>query len=154
TDRTGTRAIGNADRALAVNMNASATLIGGEATGAGNVISGNLDRGITLDGANNFVKGNFIGTTVTGQPLGNARSGIEIGGPFNWIGGIRKGAGNVIAFNGVAGRGFTTNGVDIKMGATFYTVLGNSIFDNAGLGIDVKADGLITPGFPLITLAS
>jgi hypothetical protein len=155
TDRTGTRPIGNGDRALAVNMNASATTIGGFVPGAGNVISGNLDRGITLDGSNNHVQGNFIGTTVTGQALGNARTGVEIGGSNNFVGGSRSGSGNVIAFNGVNGGGiFTTNGVDVKPATTLYAILGNSIFDNAGLGIDVKADGLVTPGFPVITLVS
>ena len=154
TDRTGTMAMGNTDRALVVNMAASAATIGGEVPGAGNVISGNLNRGITLDGSANIVRGNRIGTTVTGQPLGNARSGIEIGGARNFVGGTGRGAGNVIAFNGVDGQGFTTNGVDVKPGATLYTILGNSIFDNAGLGIDVNANGLVTPGFPLITLAS
>jgi len=154
TDRTGTMAIGNTDRALVVNMAASAAIIGGEVPGAGNVISGNLNRGITLDGSDNNVRGNRIGTTVTGQPLGNARSGVEIGGARNFIGGTNAGAGNIIAFNGVNGPGFTTNGVDVKPGATLYTILGNSIFDNAGLGIDVNANGLVTPGFPVITLAS
>jgi hypothetical protein len=155
TDRTGTQAIGNTDRAVVVNMNASGNTIGGALPGAGNVISGNLNRGITLDGANNVVQGNFIGTDVTGrQPLGNARTGVEIGGPGNLVGGTNSGAGNVIAFNGVNGNGFTTNGVDVKLGASGYAILGNSIFDNAGLGIDVNANGLITPGFPVLTLAS
>jgi len=91
TDRNGTKAIGNTDRALVVNMNASSNTIGGTVTGAGNVISGNLDRGITLDGANNLVQGNFIGTDSTGsQPLGNARSGVEIGGPGNTVGGTQQ----------------------------------------------------------------
>jgi hypothetical protein len=156
TDRTGAKAIGNTDRALVVNMNASANTIGGIVPGAGNVISGNLDRGITLDGANNLVQGNFIGTDVTGfQALGNARSGIEIGGPGNIVGGTNNGAANVIAFNGVDGGGaFTTNGVDVKPGATGFAILGNSIFDNFGLGIDVNADKLVTAGFPVLTLAS
>jgi hypothetical protein len=92
---------------------------------------------------------------VTGQALGNARTGVEIGGSNNFVGGSRSGSGNVIAFNGVDGGGiFTTNGVDVKPGTTLYAILGNSIFDNAGLGIDVKADGLVTPGFPVITLVS
>ena len=77
TDRTGTIAIGNGDRAVQVNMNASATTIGGQFANARNVISGNLDRGITLDGSDNTVNGNFIGTDVTGLlPLGNARTGV------------------------------------------------------------------------------
>ncbi len=118
TDRTGTKAIGNTDRALVVNMNAFGNTIGGTAPGAGNVISGNLNRGITLDGSNNVVQGNFIGTDVTGlNPLGNARTGVEISGPGNTVGGTNSGAGNVIAFNGVDGGGvFTTNGVDVSTG--------------------------------------
>ncbi len=156
TDRTGTKGIGNTDRALVVNMNAFGNTIGGTVPGAGNVISGNLNRGITLDGFNNVVRGNFIGTDATGlSPLGNARSGIEISGPGNTVGGTNSGAGNVIAFNGVDGGGiFTTNGVDVAVGATGYAILGNSIFDNAGLGIDVNANGLVTAGFPVLTLAS
>src|SRR6185369_10864428 len=156
TDRNGVTAIGNTDRAVVVNMNASSNTIGGSVSGAGNVISGNLNRGITLDGANNLVQGNFIGTDVTGtQPLGNARTGVEIGGPNNKVGGTNSGAGNVIAFNGVDGGGiFTTNGVDLKAGATGSTIFGNSIFDNLGLGIDVNADGLVTAGFPVLTSAS
>ena len=71
-------------------MNASATIIGGSEPGAGNVISGNLNRGITLDGSNNLVQGNFIGTSVTGQPLGNARTGVEIGGSGNIVGGSQR----------------------------------------------------------------
>jgi hypothetical protein len=155
TDRTGTKAIGNTDRALVVNMNASATTIGGTVPGAGNLISGNLNRGITLDGSSNRVEGNFIGTDITGQqPLGNARTGVEFGGSGNIIGGTNNGSANVIAFNGVDGGGATTNGVDVKPGTTGYAILGNSIFDNLGLGIDVNADGLVTAGFPTLTVVS
>lgn len=155
TDRSGAKAIGNGERAVVVNMNASSTMIGGSNPGARNVISGNLERGITLDGNDNFVLGNFIGTDVTGlKPLGNARTGVEIGGTNNHVGASVVGSGNVIAFNGVNGGGMTTNGVDVKPGATFYAILGNSIFENMGLGIDVNANGQITAGFPVITLAS
>ncbi|HEX5218627.1 MAG TPA: hypothetical protein VFZ59_03595 [Verrucomicrobiae bacterium] len=155
TDRTGTKAIGNGDRAVQVNMNASATTIGGPFANARNVISGNLDRGITLDGSDNRVYGNFIGTDVTGLlPLGNARTGVEIGGSNNRIG-DNSANGNVIAFNGISGGGiFTTNGVDIKPGVTAYIIRGNSIFENKGLGIDVNADTKVTPGFPVLTLVS
>ncbi len=156
TDRTGTQALGNFDRALVCGAAVSSNLIGGTVSGARNVISGNLDRGITLDGSNNIVQGNFIGTDVTGlKPLGNARTGVEIGGPGNLVGGTNSSAANVIAFNGVNGGGaFTTNGVDVKFGATGYAILGNSIFDNAGLGIDVNADMLVTAGHPVLTVVS
>lgn len=156
TDRSGTKAMGNGDRAVVVNMNASSNAIGGTVAGAGNLISGNLNRGITLDGANNVVQGNYIGTDATGTlPLGNARTGVEISGPGNTVGGTNVAAANIIAFNGVDGGGiFTTNGVDVAVGATGYAILGNSIFDNLGLGIDVNADGKVTTGYPTLTLAS
>ncbi len=157
TDRTGTRAIPNTDRAIVINMNASRTTVGGTVAGAGNLISGNLDRGITMDGSSNVVQGNFIGTDVTGAlPLGNARTGVEAGGQGNQIGGTNAGAGNIIAFNGTAGGdgSVTTNGVDLKAGSTGSTVLGNSIFDNLGLGIDVNADKLVTAGYPVLTLVT
>lgn len=152
TDRTGTKAMGNGDRAVVINMNASGNFIGGIA-GAGNVISGNLDRGITLDGSNNHVRGNRIGTTVTGGPLGNARTGVEVGGFGNVIGG-QNGNANVIAWNGVNAGIYTANGVDIKPGATAYLLIANSIHDNVGLGIDVNADKLVTAGHPVLTLVS
>jgi T5SS/PEP-CTERM-associated repeat protein len=156
TDRNGTTAIPNTDRAVVINMAASSNTIGGAVAGAGNLISGNLNRGITLDGANNVVQGNRIGTDATGvNPLGNARTGVEIGGPNNRVGGTNTGAGNIIAFNGVDGGGiFTTNGVDVLAAATGFSVSGNSIFQNAGLGIDLNADKLVTPGFPVLTLVS
>jgi hypothetical protein len=39
-------------------------------------------RGITLDGSRNLVR-NLVGTTIGEQALGNARTGIEIGGAGN-----------------------------------------------------------------------
>lgn len=156
TDNTGTKAIGNSDRALVSGMAVSSNTIGGLVLGARNVISGNLDRGVVLDGSNNIVQGNFIGTDVTGlNPLGNGRSGVQVGGGGNLVGGTNAGAANIIAFNGLNGQGvFTTNGVDIKVGTTDFAILGNSIHDNLGLGIDVNEDMLITPGFPVLTVVS
>jgi hypothetical protein len=129
TDHTGTKSIGNTDRAIVSGMAVSSNVIGGLVLGARNVISGNLDRGVILDGSNNIVQGNFIGTDVTGlNPLGNARSGVEVGGGGNLVGGTNAGAANIIAFNGVNGQGvFTTNGVDIKPGTTDFAILGNSL---------------------------
>ena len=107
----------------------------------GNVISGNGD-GVTINqsginGNSSFnitVQGNFIGTGADGvTPLGNTRSGIDNNCPNNTIGGTGAGEGNVIAFNGQAGvhhRGSTGN-----------PTLGNSIFSNGGLGIDLDSDG-------------
>ena len=108
---------------------------------AGNVISGNGDGiNINQNGVNGnsslniTVQGNFIGTAADGlTPLGNSKSGIDNNCPDNIIGGTVGGQGNVIAFNGQAGvhhRGAVNN-----------RTLGNKIFSNGGLGIDLDNDG-------------
>jgi CSLREA domain-containing protein len=140
--------------------------IGGSATGARNVISGNgngLD--IRNGGEDNVVQGNFIGVAADGvTPLPNAGFGVHIGssdnlsppaGPgqpnepaasANIIGLNPKmsfnGLGNVIAFNG--GDGVQVDGSILPNNATPQqndgnSILGNSIFSNGGLGIDLKA---------------
>jgi parallel beta-helix repeat protein len=82
--------------------------IGGTATGAGNVISGNGGNGIALGHSanDNVVRGNLIGTDATGtNPLGNRQNGVEIfaSSTGNTIGGTATGAGNVISDNGLNG---------------------------------------------------
>jgi titin len=60
----------------------SGNLIGGTQAGAGNVISGNTGAGIAVTAAatqNNEIKGNFIGTDITGLiPLGNGTFGVSV----------------------------------------------------------------------------
>lgn len=153
TDKTGTKSIPNTDRAVVCNSFSQNNTIGGTTIGARNIISGNNNRGVILDGTNNVAQGNYIGVDVTGiNPLGNGNSGVEIVGSNNVCGGTAGGAGNVIAYNGISGTPFT-NGVDVQPGVKVYAILSNSIFDNAGLGIDVNRDG-ITPGAPVITVAT
>jgi hypothetical protein len=107
-------------------------LIGGMAPGAGNVISGNGNSGITIIGAGSVgeaVQGNKIGTNFSGQfALGNAWSGIFVGqddatGPATdaLIGGTTPAASNVISGNG--NFGIWVNGP----GATGITIEGNNI---------------------------
>ena len=83
-----------------------------------------------------MVQGNFIGTDVSGtKDLGNLGNGvrIDLSASKNSIGGTADGAGNTIAFNG-------TNGVLVGSG-TGNGILGNSIFSNVKLGIDLGDDG-------------
>ena len=106
--------------------------------GAGNLISGNGGPGVLIAGeGDNFVQGNFIGTTADGTaPLGNADDGVILDRDFNGrfndsnvIGGVGAGESNRIAYN--AGDGVSIGG------ALGSDVLGNSIHDNAGLGINL-----------------
>jgi large repetitive protein len=74
--------------------------IGGTASGARNIISGNFTGIQILDvSVENVVDGNFIGTDITGEsPLGNTGFGIFMDYAFdNYIG--SSGAGNVISGN-------------------------------------------------------
>jgi parallel beta-helix repeat protein len=76
-------------------------------------------------------------TTATGSPSstpptnsgGNQSHGAFLGATGITVGGTAPGAGNVIAFNGGLG-------VYLRAG-TGNALLGNSLFDNAGLGIDL-----------------
>ena len=151
---------------------ASENLIGGTEYGAGNVISGNLNEGITLsfsDATHNTIQGNWIGTDKSGtQQLGNGTLGVLFGANCpenNLLGGYGGGSANVIAFNGQPG-------VGVLCGAG-NSILGNAIFSNGtnvpanSLGIDLSPAGP-TPNdafdkdtgandlqnFPVLTVAS
>ena len=124
--------------------------IGGTAPGAGNVISGNGGDGVNVEGAfssNNTIRGNFIGVAADGvTALGNHGNGVQITanttGNNNVIGGTAAGAGNVIAYNGV------TNSLDAGIrivGGTGNSILGNSIFSNVVLGINLANNDNVTP---------
>jgi hypothetical protein len=133
----------------------SSNLIGGLVSGNGNVISGNFDFGVSIaGGSRNTVQGNLIGLAPDGiSPLPNGKGGIFISaagiyggtGNGNQIGGKESGAGNVIAYNGV-GNISQANGIQIVSG-TGNAVLGNSIYANYGLGIDLGNYGP-TPNDP------
>jgi hypothetical protein len=102
TDKNGATALGNYIGIQGGNYDT----IGGTSAGAGNVISGNADLGITL-GDQNLIAGNLIGTTADGlSPLGNGNSvpgggqgGIIIYGNNNTIGGTTPGTRNIISDN-------------------------------------------------------
>ncbi len=150
TDVSGAGGLGN--QAIGVEIGGSGNTVGGSSAGAGNLISAN-GVGVLFgydNLANNALLGNLVGTDSTGQgPLGNTSDGVRFdnGSSINTVGGTTAGAGNVIAFNGGAGIGLPTNPSFSQIGAE---VLGNSIHDNAGLGIDLGDDGVTpnTPGGP------
>ncbi|MCA9119060.1 MAG: DUF4347 domain-containing protein, partial [Planctomycetales bacterium] len=126
TDITGTLDRGNADAGVYVLSDSNT--IGGSATGAGNVISGNDAQGVRIENADgNTIQGNFIGVNAAGTAaLGNSSDGIQlvVDADSNTIGGTTAGARNIISANG---------GEGIKIDAsTLNVVQGNYI----GLGSD------------------
>ena len=114
TNADGTSAIGNGtdDTKLAAGIfvaDSANVTVGGTSPGQGNLISGNIGRGMLISRPktqNTQVLGNLIGTDVTGNnPLPNTLAGITIhnSASNNLIGGTSTGAGNVIADNGGPG---------------------------------------------------
>jgi titin len=131
TDVTGAAPLGNNGEGVLI-IGAPGNTIGGTASGARNVISGNgVGVWIDSDGASgNQVLGNFIGTDVTGTAgLGNYGQGVWIyHASNNMIGGTAAGAGNVISGNGA--QGVEINGI---------LATGNQILGNL---IGTQSDGL------------
>ena len=160
TNASGTAAVPNGFEGVVVG-DATNTTVGGTASGAGNVISGNTFGGIIIGEsgepsttANTTIQGNFIGLNALGTAaLGNANFGIETSQESNTtIGGSVAGAGNVISGTTTIG-GFpnipaATNGAGLIIGwDSLGTVIeGNKVgtdptgsiaFPNAASGVAV-----------------
>ena len=129
---------------------ASGNTIGGIAAGAGNLISGNTGPGILMNSnavspgvTGNTIRGNLIGTSVTGttSALGNTGHGISIvnvgGISGNVIGAGGAGSENVIAYNG--GDGIS---IQSDTGNLNNPIRENQIHTNVGLAIDLGPDGV------------
>lgn len=128
TDITGTAGIGNGTYGIFLTGSTQANDIGV----IGNLVSGNVSHGIYLNGflvVLNDIYGNDIGVNIIGDPLPNNGHGIFIEGSGNDVGDRSlTNAGNTIAYN-------LGDGVRISDGSANNEVRGNSIHDNAGVGI-------------------
>jgi hypothetical protein len=137
TDVSGTSALPNGDDGVEVD-DARGNDVGGAVEGAGNLISGNLNRGVLIIGAGatgNRVQGNRIGTAESGiTPLANGTEGVRVEAFDSEVGGTEAGAANTVAFNG-------GQGVQVT-GGTGNAILGNAIFGNGQLGIALGADNV------------
>lgn len=123
TDFNGTADLGNTRDGILIDSGENNT-IGGSAAGAGNLISGNGGRGISVkaEAADNCVEGNKVGTDAGGaKKLPNDQDGIGVeGGSNNTFGGLTPGAGNVISGN-------SGHGVSFALGAFGNLLIGNLI---------------------------
>src|SRR5436190_3360255 len=104
---TASTSAGNTD-AVAIGGGSSGNTIGGTTAAARNVISGNTDAGVVIEGygtAANSVTGNYIGTNASGTAALANGTGvlIESGTQNNTVGGSGVGAGNVIWGNILGG---------------------------------------------------
>ncbi len=107
TDITGNNRLGNNGGGV-VLYDAPQNTIGGSASGAGNLISGNGNDGIQVSSSDNgpgslstVIQGNFIGVDASGiVALGSSNNGVEIDfGSGTLIGGPKAADANVISGN-------------------------------------------------------
>jgi parallel beta-helix repeat protein len=137
----GITALPNSQHGVSVSE-AAGTTIGGATTADRNVISGNIQKGVSIASATSTeVVGNYVGVTSNGySALGNAGGGIavELATDTTILGG------NIVAFNGSDADG---HGITISRSAG--TVVGseaaglsggNAIYRNRGDGVRI-ADG-------------
>ena len=145
TDLTGLDGLGNGQDGVFVTDSRN-NVIGGTTAGSGNLISANGGSGVELTSSRghavtggNLVEGTLIGTDATGAgDLGNTFDGVTINtSNNNTIGGLAPGAANTIAFNGGDGVKAGNFNFNYFSGQTFTTILSNSIYANAALGIEL-----------------
>ena len=141
-DATGAAPLGNSGTGIRVGSGAN--FIGGTASGAGNVISGNAVDGIEIAASSgNLVQGNYIGTNASGTTdVGNGQVGIWLNNAANnTIGGAAPGARNVIsgnAWSGIDATGTSTGNV-IRGNYIGTDLTGNVALQNDAWGIRLAA---------------
>ncbi len=135
TDAAGTGAIGNG--AHGIRLVGDHNVVGGATLAEANVIGDSVLDGIYLDGSDNTISGNYIGTDKSETVNLENRRGVAIIGNDigdNMIGGANPGEGNVIANNRSDGIGiFGTNN-------SSNSILGNLIYDQNDTAIDLDLD--------------
>jgi hypothetical protein len=129
TNNAGTAALPNTAAGISIFLGAQSNTIGGPTVASRNIISGNLNQGVTLSDSGtklNKIWSNYIGLNAAGTAaLGNSWSGVDIftAAASNIIG--SPGKGNVISGNGNYGVALSGTGTSLN------TVQGNLIGPNA-----------------------
>lgn len=145
----GTTARPNLRGVLMTNSNNN--LIGGTTAAAGNVISGNTHAGVEINGNNNTIQGNRIGTNAAGTAALSNPTGVAIFNPTsinNVIGGTAAGAGNLISGNSTgiqaSGNGTTIQGNLIGTDVTGTSAIPNNFSGVQAGGLNVLVGGVTT----------
>ncbi|MGB5540294.1 MAG: right-handed parallel beta-helix repeat-containing protein, partial [Gammaproteobacteria bacterium] len=130
------------DGTLAIGATAGLVIGGSNNTVAGFILHSFEDEGLEVDGSpgpadNNTLRNNWIGLDASGTILGNDGNGILLteAADGNMIGGTGLNDGNVIAGSG-------DRGINIRVNSVGNTVIGNSVYGNTQLGIDLDEDGV------------
>ncbi len=116
----------------------------------GNLISGNIFEGVSVNANDNFIQANYIGTDYTGEhPLGNnLADNFGTGGLILWggstgnvVGGTTTGTGNVISGNGFAGVNLADSGTSnnvIEGNLIGVDQAGATSLPNRGAGVYIR----------------
>ena len=146
-DKTGMFAIGNYFDGIKINPDGNHNIIGTDGDGVAdaaerNIISGNAvaligSAGIDIDGDNNVVAGNYIGTDATGiTGLGNLQDGVQLStsASGNLIGTDGDGVSDNIEGNLISGNG--------RIGIWIYGGYVNTVAGNR-IGTDISGTAAI-----------
>ena len=145
TNAAGTAAIPNGERGIHLSTDTKFNLIGGPNAGEGNLISGNAQQGVEINGdvetSGNIVQGNRIGTNAAGTAIiPNGLNGVLIASAVtnNLIGGPNAGEGNLISGNGDSGiaiNGLNTNNNRVEGNFIGTNAAGTGALGNTDYGV-------------------
>jgi Astacin (Peptidase family M12A) len=136
TNNAGTAALPNTAAGISIFLGAQSNIIGGATAASRNVISGNLNQGITLSDSGtkqNQILSNYIGLNAAGTAaIPNSWSGVDIftAAASNIIGDVGKG--NVISGNG--NYGVALSGTGTLMNSVKGNLIGLNPAATGGIG--------------------
>jgi parallel beta-helix repeat protein len=145
---TGSTPLANGFAGIDLSSGPSSNFIGGNLSGAGNVISGNGSSGIFIrfaGSSGNVVQGNTIGLNAAGTAaVPNAGAGIDVqgGAQSNLIGGLSTATRNIISGNGWSGIGLgdsNTFGNVVIGNYIGLNAAGSTAIANAFVGIEISS---------------
>ena len=135
TNAAGTAAIPNGTSGVSIPSSQYANnLIGGTATGAGNLISGN-PRGLKINGIGTLIQGNLIGTDPTGTSKVPNGLGVDVLGTNIVVGGLTPAARNIISGNNGDGISIAGNGSKAQGNYIGADITGTQPLGNGGSGV-------------------
>jgi hypothetical protein len=139
---------------ISIGSTATLNVIGGDFSNDQNIIGGNSEWGIGIEGSNNTVRGNVIGMTGLEFGIGapNGTTGFGTSAGIMLLGGAANNnisgasdatAPNIIAFNNGKGVSLSPGGIaGVGPAGSGNRIRFNSIDNNGGLGIDINNDGI------------
>jgi CSLREA domain-containing protein len=151
TNQAGTAAVANGQ--FGIYLTTPNNQVGGTASGAGNLISGNRS-GVAITestATGNALQGNRIGTSADGSSaVSNVRFGVTVANNTgNTVGGTEPGSGNVVSGNGLYGVlivGPTTKNNKIQGNLAGLNAAGTTAVPNGQIGVAIFSPDTLVGG--------